>query len=98
MLELKDYELVPSDEDEQAWNVRVLTGDFIETVLRFGSISINENAKGVMTFNFHVVSSPDPDLSTENVDLQQYAGDLLEAIIRDGMETGSVITKGKDDE
>ena len=96
MLELKDYELVPSDEDEQAWNVRLLTGPFNETVLRFGAISLNE--EGVMTFNFHVVSSPDPELTTEMVDLQEYAGDVLQAIIRDGMETGSVITKEEDDE
>ena len=96
MIELKDYELVPSDEDEQAWNVRLLTGTFVETVLRFGAISLNE--EGIMSFNFYVISSPDPDLTTESVELQEYAGDLLQAIIRDGMETGSVITKEKDDE
>ena len=96
MIELKDYELVPSDEDEQAWNVRLLTGTFVETVLRFGAISLNE--EGIMSFNFYVISSPDPDLTTESIELQEYAGDLLQAIIRDGMETGSVITKEKDDE
>jgi hypothetical protein len=96
MLELNDYELVPSDEDEQAWNVRLLTGPFNETVLRFGAISLNE--EGIMSFNFYIVSSPDPNLTTEIVDLQEYAGDLLQAIIRDGMETGSVITKEKDNE
>ena len=94
MIELQDYELVPSDEDEQAWNVRLLTGMFIETVLRFGAISLNE--EGIMSFNFHIVSSPDPNLTTESVELQEYAGDLLQAIIRDGMETGSVVTKEKE--
>lgn len=98
MIELKDYELIPAEDDEQAWNVRVLTGPYNETVLRFGSISINETNEGILTFNFYVVSSPDPDLTTENVDLQEYAGDLLQAIIRDGIETGSTITKEKDDE
>lgn len=96
MLELTDYELVPSDEDDQAWNVRLLTGPFNETVLRFGAISLNE--EGIMSFNFHIVSSPDPELTTEIVELQEYAGDVLQAIIRDGMETGSVITKEKDNE
>ena len=98
MIELKDYELIPAEDDEQAWNVRVLTGPYNETVLRFGSISINETDEGILTFHFYVVSSPDPDLTTENVDLQEYAGDLLQAIIRDGIETGSTITKEKDDE
>ena len=36
MIELTDYELIPSEEDGQAWNVRLLTGPFTETVLRFG--------------------------------------------------------------
>ena len=49
-----------------------------------------------MTFNFDVVSSPDPDLTVDNVELQEYAGDLLQAIIRDGIETDSVIMKERD--
>ena len=56
MIELEDYELVPSAEDEQAWNVRILKGDYTETVLRFGTISINEVGQGIMNFNFFVVS------------------------------------------
>lgn len=48
-----------------------------------------------MNFNFFVVSSPDPDLTSEDLGLQEYAGDLLQAIIRDGMETGSVVTREK---
>ena len=93
--ELKDYELVPAPEDDQAWAVRVLSGDYVETVLRFGTIKAN---KGVLNFDFAIISSPDPDLTTENVDLQEYAGDLLQAIIRDGIESGSVITRGDENE
>jgi len=95
LVELKDYELVPAPEDEQAWAVRVLSGDYVETVLRFGTIKAN---KGVLNFDFAVISSPDPDLTTEDISLQEYAGDLLQAIIRDGIESGSIITKGDEDE
>ena len=49
-----------------------------------------------MSFNFHLVYSPDENLTTEVVELQEYAGDLLQAIIRDGIESGSVITKEKE--
>ena len=96
MIELKDYELIPDPDDHELWNVRVLSGDYCETVLKFGAISINEAGEGVMTFNFDVVSSPDPDLTVDNVELQEYAGDLLQAIIRDGIETDSVIMKERD--
>lgn len=95
LIELEDYELIPSPEDEQAWNVRILKGDYTETVLRYGTISINEVGEGIMNFNFFVVSSPDTDLTSEDLGLQEYAGDLLQAIIRDGMETGSVVTREK---
>ena len=98
LVELKDYELIPAEEDEQAWAVRVLSGDYVETVLRFGTISINRVEEGVLTFDFTVISSPDPNLSTEDESLQEYAGDLLQAIIRDGIESGSIITKGDEDE
>ena len=93
LVELKDYELIPDPEDMDLWNVRILEGEFTETVLKFGAISFNEAGKGTMTFNFHVVFSPDDFLTVENTDLQEFAGELLEAIIRDGMDTGSVIMK-----
>ena len=93
LVELKDYELIPDPEDMDLWNVRILEGEYTETVLKFGAISFNEAGEGTMTFNFHVVSSPDGSLTVEDFDLQQFAGELLEAIIRDGIDTGSVIMK-----
>lgn len=98
LIELKDYELIPAEDDEQAWAVRILTGDYVETVLRYGAIGFNQEEEGVMTFNFGVISSPDPDLTSENADLQEYAGDLLQAIIRDGIESGSVMMREKENE
>jgi hypothetical protein len=98
LIELKDYELIPAEDDEQAWAVRILSGDFVETVIRYGAISFNEIEEGMMTFNFAVISSPDPELTTENVELQNYVGDLLQAIIRDGIQSGSVMTKERESE
>lgn len=98
LIELKDYELIPAEDDEQAWAVRILSGDFVETIIRYGAISFNEAEEGVMTFNFAIISSPDPELTTEDVSFQEYVGDLLQAIIRDGVESGSVLTREKNDE
>ena len=93
LIELKDYELIPAEGDDQAWAVRILTGNYVETVLQFQAISFNRVEEGVMSFNFDVVSSPDPELTVEDIELQEYAGDLLQAIIRDGIESGSVIAR-----
>ena len=93
LIELKDYELIPAEGDDQAWAVRILTGDYTETVLQFRAISFNRVEEGVMSFNFDVISSPDSELTVQDTELQEYAGTLLEAIIRDGMESGSVIAR-----
>ena len=40
-----NYEIIPDKVDEQAWNVRILTGPFTETVLKYGVIKFNEITK-----------------------------------------------------
>lgn len=91
LIELKDYELIPDSENNELWNVRVLEGQYAETVLKFGTIGFNKVGKDTMSFNFDVISSPDDDLTVDNIELQEYAGILLEAIIQDGIDTGSVL-------
>tara|TARA_B100000900_G_C20418773_1_gene650034 strand:+ start:163 stop:465 length:303 start_codon:yes stop_codon:yes gene_type:complete len=91
LIELKDYELIPDSKNKELWNVRVLEGQYAETVLKFGTISFNKVGKDTMSFNFDIVSSPDPELTVDNIELQEYAGILLEAIIRDGIDSGSVL-------
>jgi len=86
--ENEDYELIPVEDNPDAWGVRIKTGDFVETVVIFGAIGFNE-AKDNLTFNFEVYSSPDSTLTSENTDLQIYCTKLLESIIIDGMEDGT---------
>lgn len=92
MKENKDYELIPSDTDE-AWHVRILTGDYVETVVKFGSISFNEVADH-LSFNFTIVSSPDI-ITEDDKKLQEYCGRILEDIIEKGIEDGSVGMKDR---
>jgi len=39
-----------------------------------------------MTFDFHVETSPDETLNSENEELQKHAGDILISIIEDAIE------------
>lgn len=91
--ENETYQLVPGGDGDQHWLVRFLEGPFAETVIQFGSISINEESEGVMTFNFFVESSPDSELTSDNVDLQIWAGDVLQEIIRDAVENNTAVLK-----
>ena len=87
-----NYEIIPDKVDEQAWNVRILTGPFTETVLKYGVIKFNEIPKN-MSFNFSIIYSPDTELTVDDLRLQDSAGAVLEKIMENGMKDGSVVNK-----
>ena len=87
-----DYEIIPDKGDDQAWNVRVLRGPYTETVLKYGTVRFNEIPKN-MSFNFEIVYSPDSELEITNTTLQDFAGEMLEKIMAQGLKDGEVITR-----
>jgi len=98
LIEDKDYKIIPDKGDEQAWNVRLLSGEFTETVLKYGVVRFNgKGADKYMSFNFDIVYTPDTDLTKENKELQEFAGLLLEKIMAKGIEDGNVLTREVED-
>jgi len=96
LTENKHYEIIPDKADDQAWNVRILSGIFTETVLRYGVVKFNGKKKD-MTFNFDIVYTPDTELKVSDTRLQDFAGIMLEQIMAQGIREGSVITKEIED-
>ena len=94
-IENVDYELIPSEDKSDGWNIRILNGQFSETVIEFGAVRFNE-IEDNMSFSFEVISSPDPDITTENIDLQIQAGEILESVMAKGMEEGYVKMREKE--
>lgn len=94
-----DYQLIPVDDvdNQQAWEIRILRGPFVETVLRFGNVSF-DGEQDCLRFNFIISYSPDPELTTENVELQNFAGEILEDIIEKAYNEGWLVTKDRDSE
>ena len=94
LVENKDYEIIPDKGDEQAWNVRVLSGLYTETVLKYGVVKFNGKGKEkYMSFNFDIIYTPDTELTKESVELQEFAGLMLEKIMARGIEEGTVVTR-----
>ena len=94
LVENKHYEIIPDKGDEQAWNVRVLSGLYTETVLKYGVVKFNgKGEEKYMSFNFDIVYTPDTELTKESVELQEFAGLMLEQIMARGIEEGNVITR-----
>lgn len=83
------FEIIPADDEhEQAWNVRVLEGMFNETVLQFGEVGFDGTGDDAyMTFDFRIITTPDADLTTEDELLQECAGDILQEVIRQAIES-----------
>ena len=92
LTENKHYEIIPDKEDEKAWNVRILSGTFTETVLKYGVVKFNGKKKD-MTFNFDIVYTPDTELKVSDLKLQEFAGIMLEQIMAQGFRDGEVITR-----
>lgn len=94
-----DYALVPSvqAENDQAWDVRILEGEFVESVIRFGNIAF-DGEKDCLNFNFVLVSSPDGDLNEDNEKLQEFAADVLASILEEAASSGSLVLGNPEDE
>jgi hypothetical protein len=94
--ENEHYEIIPDKGDDQSWNVRILSGTFTETVLKYGVVKFNGKKKN-MTFSFDIVSTPDTELDVSNLELQNFAGMMLEHIVAQGIRDGEVITREVED-
>lgn len=78
-----DYELIPGSGEN--WDVRLLEGPFPETVVAFNKLQIAEDGE-YLKFNFDLISSPDSELTEDNVDLQQHMADILNSILENAAE------------
>lgn len=77
-IENRDYELIPGEQN--FWKVRILTGDFIETVFQYNTVSFNERDMTV-SFTYHVWYSPDDDFDQDDAEFQKVASGILHSIM-----------------
>ena len=56
--ENEHYQLVALDDDVDSWGVRFSAGQFVETVVKFGTLQVVEEDESI-TYSFEIISSPD---------------------------------------
>ena len=89
------YEIIPQVDDTRGWDVRLLE-EYPETVIRYGNVAF-DGKRDALTFNYDIVSSPDPDLQIENnLTFQEYCGKILSNIIEQSITDGSLLAQDKD--
>ena len=79
-----DYEFVPAANDDNAWQVRMLTGPYPETVIMFDKLAVDGKEEQI-NFNFTIIESPAEDLTVDDIDLQQAVGSVLFYILEDSL-------------
>ena len=88
------YEIIPQTDDTRGWDVRLLE-EYPETVIRYGNVAF-DGKRDALTFNYEIVSSPDPDLEVEtNLTFQEYCGRILSNIIEQSISDGSLLAQDK---
>ena len=78
MIENEDYELVPNEND--GWDIKLLTGDFAETIFNFGAIKVADDGE-TMKYSADIVYSPVDENYDENLEWHQLTGSILLSIM-----------------
>lgn len=78
MIENIDYELIPGEDDY--WHIRILKGDFIESVVAFDKIHLDPTTDQ-LKYSFDIIYTPDNDVTVENNGLQSLMGSILYDLI-----------------
>lgn len=86
------YQIIPSD-DKHGWDIRILE-EFPETIIQYDAIELVENEEQI-SFNFRIVSTPDQDLSIEDLTLQEYAGKILNSLLEVAISEGTLVAEDK---
>jgi hypothetical protein len=77
----KDYTYIINDKDVNSVHVKLLTGEYAETVFKFGKVGIDEkDGNAYLQFDFDVISSPIKKVA-KKLEFRNYIGDLLVSII-----------------
>ncbi len=88
LVENEDFQLIiPEDPSkmEDQWDVRFLTGDFPETVVRFDTVKFSEDGES-LSYNFNIISSPESELDEDDVMLQQNCANVLVSLLERALE------------
>ena len=97
MREAIDYEYVVDEKDKTSVHIKLLNGDYKDTIFKYGKVGVKEeDDKAYLQFNFDVIESPIKKLE-KNLEFKNYIGDLLVDIMSGNMEMEIIDETGTDD-
>lgn len=78
MIENEDYELIPNDND--GWDIRLMKGQFAETIFNFGAIKVAEDGE-TLKFHADIIYSPVDEDYDNNLEWHRLTGSILLSIM-----------------
>ena len=79
-----DYSYVYPSTDDSSVHIKILTGEFQDTIFKYGKVGFKEeNDEGYLHFDYDVIQSTvmKPKKLEKNENFKNYIGDLLVGII-----------------
>lgn len=82
----KDFEFVVEDKDINSVHIKILTGEYSDTVFKYGKVNIEEkDGNAYLQFDFNVISSPVKKVDKKR-EFRDYIGDVLVNILMDKLD------------
>lgn len=94
-----DFKFVVSDKDTNYVHIEILTGEYANTIFKFGKVGIEEKGtEAFLQFDYEVISSPIKKVDRD-IEFKNYIGDILLNIVLSKLdiEEGYYDENGTDD-
>ncbi len=99
MIEGIDYCFIYPKDDAQTVHIRLLVGEYKDTVFKFGKVKFEEKDEQMyLLFAYDVIESPvaKPKKLEKDADFKNYIGDLLVEIMSQNIEEEIIDETGND--
>lgn len=82
----KDFEFIVENNDIDAVHIKILTGDYTDTIYKYGKVNIEEkDGNAYLQYNFDVISSPVKKVD-KTKEFRNHIGDILLSIMMDKID------------
>lgn len=94
-----DYTFILPEEEKTTTLIRLLNGNFADTVFQYGKVAFDEQDNGdvFLKFIYNIVETPlNKEELENNIDFKNHIGDILVTIISNNINQGLLDESGND--
>lgn len=82
----KDFEFIVEEKDINSVHIKILTGEYTDTVYKYGKVNVDEkDGNAYLQYDFDVISSPIKKVE-KTLEFRNHIGDILLNIMMDKLD------------